>query len=60
MRICFTGDVTFEWQFARQTPARVAGALVKFQAGLKNLLSYSRCAVVYAAGAASRRRSRLS
>ncbi|MBV9527186.1 MAG: cupin domain-containing protein, partial [Sphingomonas sp.] len=29
----FTGDVTIEWQFSRDDPARLAGAMVRFQAG---------------------------
>ena len=27
----FTGDVTIEWQFDRDDPARLAGALVRFR-----------------------------
>jgi len=32
----FTGDVTIEWQFAREDPARLAGALVSFSPGARS------------------------
>jgi quercetin dioxygenase-like cupin family protein len=32
----FTGDVTIEWQFSRDDPARLAGALVRFEAGARS------------------------
>ncbi|MFL6829332.1 MAG: cupin domain-containing protein [Sphingomicrobium sp.] len=31
----FTGNVTIEWQFSRSEPARLAGALVSFEAGAR-------------------------
>ena len=31
----FTGRATIEWQFSREQPARVAGALVSFDAGAR-------------------------
>ena len=31
----FTGNVTIAWQFSRTDPARLAGALVKFEAGAR-------------------------
>ncbi|MFL6728234.1 MAG: cupin domain-containing protein [Sphingomicrobium sp.] len=31
----FTGTVTIEWQFARSDPARLAGALVRFEPGAR-------------------------
>ena len=32
----FTGKVSIEWQFARGEPARLAGALVSFEAGARS------------------------
>src|SRR5437763_15426860 len=32
----FTGEVTIEWQFARDDPARLAGALVRVAAGARS------------------------
>ncbi len=32
----FTGDVTIEWQFSRDLPARLAGAMVRFEAGARS------------------------
>ena len=32
----FAGDVTIEWQFSRDDPARLAGALVRFAAGARS------------------------
>ena len=32
----FTGDVTIEWQFSRDDPARLAGAMVRFEAGARS------------------------
>lgn len=32
----FTGDVTILWQFSRDGPARLAGALVSFEAGARS------------------------
>jgi quercetin dioxygenase-like cupin family protein len=32
----FTGAVTIEWQFARTGPARLAGALVRFEPGARS------------------------
>jgi quercetin dioxygenase-like cupin family protein len=32
----FTGDVTIEWQFSRQDPAHLAGALVSFAPGARS------------------------
>jgi quercetin dioxygenase-like cupin family protein len=32
----FTGDVTIEWQFTRDDPARLAGALVSFAPGARS------------------------
>ena len=32
----FTGDVTILWQFQRQGPARIAGALVAFEPGARS------------------------
>ena len=32
----FTGNVTIRWQFSREEPARLAGALVSFEAGARS------------------------
>jgi quercetin dioxygenase-like cupin family protein len=32
----FTGNVTIQWQFSREEPARLAGALVSFEAGARS------------------------
>jgi len=32
----FAGDVTIEWQFRRDDPARLAGAMVRFEAGARS------------------------
>jgi quercetin dioxygenase-like cupin family protein len=32
----FTGNVTIEWQFGREEPARLAGALVSFDPGARS------------------------
>ena len=32
----FTGNVTIRWQFSREEPARLAGALVSFDAGARS------------------------
>jgi quercetin dioxygenase-like cupin family protein len=31
----FTGNATIRWQFSRDEPARLAGALVSFEAGAR-------------------------
>ena len=32
----FTGNVTIQWQFSREEPAQLAGALVSFEAGARS------------------------
>ncbi len=40
----FTGEVTIEWRFSRDDPARLAGALVRLSAGARSACTRTRSA----------------